>query len=852
MLRGWRERALLTQEQLADRAGLSVRTVRRLERGIQVRPRGASLQLLADALGLSAAEREALVTATSDALPRRTVTEVPVPRQLPANVAVFIGREQELADLENVHSHQQHGADPDSGHGPPVKIIAVDGMAGIGKTTFAIHAAHRLTPHFPDGTLFVDLYGYTQGRAPVDAGDALDQLLRGLGLAGERIPPELDERSALYRSVLADRRALIVLDNAVSERQVRPLLPGAGGCMVVITSRGRLTGLERTHTVSLDIPSSADALAMFVHAAGHNRLVRTPTDLLHRTVQRCAMLPLAIYIAGARLRSHPSWNVEDLLERMDEHEPRLDELQAGERSLTAALDLSYRELTPGQQRAYRLMGTHPGKDFDVHAAAALLGSPVPAARRLLDQLLDVHLLQEPVAGRYRFHDLVREHAAVAAGHDGVESGAATGRLLDHYGTAVTAAVDTLYPYEADKRPAVRAVRAARVAAPAMRSAAQASTWLDAELANLVAVAAHAADHGFGDRAVQLSAALHRCLRTRGRYIEAEAILHRALTAARVTGNRSGEIEALLGLGEISSARGLHGQAAAHLGQALDIAQETSDRRGELGALNGLGWTHRRRGRYQQAAEVFERALGIAHAIGNRTGELDSLTGLGDVHRMLGRHERSADDFAQALDIARALGHRTGELKSLSGLGHVLRALGRLEEAADNFARALPIARATGHRTGELDTLSSLGDIHRLRGRLPAAASTYQQVLDIATEIGSPNWQFEAVQGLGRLWRAAGRPAESLDHHQRALALATDLNQPDDEARAHDGVAHACHTLGRYEEARRHWRQALEILTTLGNQQTEDEEANVDTIRAHLTALEHSGGDALAAVTDHRH
>lgn len=366
------------------------------------------------------------------------------PAQLPADLSSFVGRATELDRLLAVLA---------DGSAPATVVIsAIDGMAGIGKTTLAVHAAHRLATRFPDGQLFIDLHGYTQGVAPVSPADALDRMLRALGIAGLKIPRELDERAAMLRSVLAGRRVLLVLDNAATEAQVRPLLPGTAGCLVLVTSRHRLIGLEDARPVSLDVLPLADALALFARVSG----VSEPVETLTEIVELCDRLPLAIGIAAARLRNHPRWTLGHLAERLRDHRHRLTELNAGDRNVATAIELSYQYLTADQQRAFRLLGLHPGTDFDPHAVGALTDTTTPQVGRLLDALIDAHLLVEHVPGRYRFHDLVRAHAAATAERVDSEPDrhAAVGRLLDHYSHATAVAMDLVYPHEADRRPAL--------------------------------------------------------------------------------------------------------------------------------------------------------------------------------------------------------------------------------------------------------------------------------------------------------------------------------------------------------------------------------------------------------------
>jgi tetratricopeptide (TPR) repeat protein len=776
---------------------------------------------------------------------------------------MFTGRADELAVFDQLHQEST------------VVITTVDGMAGIGKTALAIHAAHRIADRYPDGQLFLDLHGYTHGVAPVAPAEALDHMLRALGIPGPHIPERLDQRAGLYRSRLADQRMLIVLDNAATEPQVIPLLPGAPGCLVLITSRRRLAGLDHTHTVSLDVLPPPDAVALFRKSAGGDRLAGQPPDVVAELVERCGRLPLAIRIAAARLRSHSAWNLSNLVQRLRDQRHRLVELEAGQRSIIAALDLSYQHLSPDQQRTYRLLGLHPGPDIDAYATGALLDSTLLDAGRMLEQLLEAHLLQEPTPGRYRLHDLTRAHAAYIATRDeaGHEHSKSLDRLIEHYRHTASLAMDVAYPYDRERRPQVPP---ARTPSPDLSDPALAVSWLDTELPNLLAAAKYATAHDRPQHVLQMSTVLHRHLRTRGRYHDALTLHHQALITARASGDQAAELEALVGLGWVHRLLGRYGQASAHYQLARELARATGNRTGELNALTGLGWVHhlqgrseqatddfgralhlardtatrtgeqealvglghvhRMQGRYQQATDHYQLARQLARATGNRGGELSALVGLGHVHRLRGRYKQATGHFGQALQLARATGNRIGELDALVGVGYLHRLQGRCEQSAHHFEQALRLARATGNRTGELDTLIGLGDAHRLLGRYRQANDHYQQLLDLAHESGDRNFEFEARQGLGRLQHATGHPKAAITHHDQALALARELGQPVDQARAHDGLAHAHHALHQHDQARRHWQRALDILTGLGVDHTDEAETTAETIRTHLAAL----------------
>jgi DNA-binding SARP family transcriptional activator len=376
----------------------------------------------------------------------RAVGALPVhPAQLPPDSPAFTGRRGELAQLlafalgpaaaggpptagsprpATSSSSSAPAPRPGCGPGPgarhPCPAVAIVGMPGVGKTALAVHAAHRLARRFPDGQLVLELRGYTTHAPPVTPADALARALRALGVPAELIPHGVEERAGRYRSRLAGRRVLILLDDAACESQVQPLLPGTPGCLALVTSRRRLSGLDHAAIVALDPLSRPDAVAMLARLLGGDRMANEPPELVAETVELCGRLPLAIRMAAARLVSHPSWGVRYLVERLRATPYRLSELAAGQRGVAAALDGSYRRLTADQRRCYRSLGRHPGPDVDAPAAAALLGVPLVQARRLLDQLLDEHLLQEPTPGRYEFRPLTRAHAAAL--REGVVAG----------------------------------------------------------------------------------------------------------------------------------------------------------------------------------------------------------------------------------------------------------------------------------------------------------------------------------------------------------------------------------------------------------------------------------------------
>ena len=425
LLRKLRTEARLTQEELAEAARLSPRSVSDLERGIAATPRRETVRLLADALGLAGSARaEFEAVARGRPVPAGSVTGgVAAMRTLPRDIASFTGRQQELEQL----------VEAAAGAGGVVGIHAIGGMAGVGKTAFAVHAAYRLADRFPAGQIFLPLHGHTPGQQPVDPADALASLLLTAGVPAAQVPPGLEARMALWRDRLAGQQLLLVLDDAASSEQVRPLLPGTGRSLVLVTSRRHLSALEDATAVSLDTLPPGEAAALLVRLA--NRSGLSPDDPAVGEITRlCGYLPLAIGMVARQLHHHPAWTAARRAAELAAAVDRLELMATENLSVAAAFNLSYADLSGDQQRLFRRLGLHPGAEIDGYASAALDGTDLSAARRGLEALYDQYLLTEPAQGRYRLHDLIREHARALAGRldpdDDREQ--ATARLLDYY------------------------------------------------------------------------------------------------------------------------------------------------------------------------------------------------------------------------------------------------------------------------------------------------------------------------------------------------------------------------------------------------------------------------------------
>jgi DNA-binding SARP family transcriptional activator/tetratricopeptide (TPR) repeat protein len=685
---------------------------------------------------------------------------------LPYDTPDFAGRARELDQLAP--------ADADA-----VTIITVDGMAGIGKTALAVRAAHRLAGRFPGGQLFVDLQAHTAGRPPVEPAAALEVLLRQLGIPAGQIPAALAERSARWRAELAGRRVLAVLDNAASTEQVAPLLPGAAGSLVLITSRRRLTGLDGARVLTVDALPPAPAAELFGRIVG-DRAAAEPAAV-QDVLGLCGFLPLAVRIAAARLQHRPRWTVAYLAGRLRDQHRRLAELATGERSVEAAFTLSYLNVAPPHRRLFRLLGLHPGRDFEAHAAGALAGLTAREAEDLLEDLLDAHLLIQLEPRRYAFHDLLREHARATAAADepaAARAGAAA-RLAAHYRHTAGAAVNLLYPHSAHLRerippPPASAPADTGQADTALADAAAAAAWLDAERANLLAVAA---EPGQPELTSALASTLWRYLYGRARYDEAAVLHAAALAAARHTGDPVAQAQALVDLGRVAWRRGRYAEAAAWSAEALTVSRGAGDQRGEARAHNNLGDVDLRQGAPAAAHDHFAAAIALWRGLGDRLGEATGLINLGLARRAQGSPEAAIGHHRAALARYRELAYPGGEAVALGCLGADLHGLGRFAEARDHYREALSRHRALGNRGDEAETLNGLGEAACALADHDGAVGDHAAALALAAEAGDRPEAARAHRGLARAYAGLGRDGPAAAHDREARALTAALGSP---------------------------------------------------------------------------
>jgi DNA-binding SARP family transcriptional activator/Tfp pilus assembly protein PilF len=747
-----------------------------------------------------------------------------VPRELPADIPAFTGRSAELAELDRLL------VSPAGDLSSAVVISAVSGTAGVGKTALAVRWAHRAVSHFPDGQLYVNLRGYDPGQ-PVLAGHALAGFLRSLGLPGPDIPTELEERASRYRTLMSGRRMLVVLDNAGGSEQVRPLLPGAPGCRVLVTSRDALAGLvaiDGARRLDLDLLPPQEAIALLRTLIGAR--VDTDSGAAALLAAQCARLPLALRVAAELAASRPMSALTELAEELASLQRRLELLDAGgdpRAAVRAVFSWSYRSLDATAGTMFRLLGTEPGPDLDSYAAAALTGITQQQARRALSTLARAHLIQPAGPGRYGMHDLLRAYARdLAAEHDSEDQQhAALTRLFDHYLYTTASAVGTLFPAERSSRPVIPQPA---TDAPSLPDPATARAWLDAHLASLTSAMAHVCANGWPSHATRLVPFLFRYLDTGDHHTEAVAILGHARNAARLAGDHAAEATALITLSAVVSQQGHLHQAVEFLWQAVDLAREADNLLVEARALANVGMVESRQGCLDQSNLHLRQGLSLLRQAGNATGQARTLIVIGDNERLQGRYPAAEDHYREALAVADEAGDQDSTAHTLEKLGVLELRLGRPTQASDLLHRAGALYRETGDRSCEASAVVNLGRVALQEGRYQEAADLAQRGLAYLRDAGVPSKEIEALNSIGDIYLATGQPGPARTQYAQALSLVIQTVDPFGQACAHSGLGSSYLASGDLARARRHWQQALDLYTRLGAPEA-------DEIRAKLGA-----------------
>jgi len=648
---------------------------------------------------------------------------LPLMAQLPADIPDFTGRAEQVQALCDLVA----GPQPDSPGA--VVVAAVIGAGGLGKTTLAVHAAHLVRARFPDGQLYANLHGAMPN--PAEPSDVLARFLRDLGMDPQRIPAGEEERAAHYRSLLTDRRILIVLDDAKDAAHVRPLLPGSASCAVLVTTRNRMPDLAGSRFVDLDVLGAAEARDMFAGIIGPGRAAAEPaaTD---EVLTACAGLPLAIRIAGARLAARGNWTVRNLARRLSDERRRLDELKTGDLAVRACFEVSFASLPARATRneadpahAFRLLGLWAGPFIGLPAAAALIGQPEDAVADALEELVDAQLLQAPAPDRYRFHDLLRAYAAeraLAEEPEPVRDGAVR-RVLDWYLHTVASMARIVSP----NREQIPLGPAGREYLPLAFSAVdEALNWCEEERGNLVAAARLAAASGLDEIAWQLPVAALSFFNRRTYRAEWVATHQVALDSARRAGDQAAEAWVLNNLGIVHGQLGLP-EATGYIEQALAIRRRLGDERGEAQLANNLANTYLLLRRFDDL-DPFQAALDIQRRLGYRFGEAVAVNNLGEAYLHRGQLAEATDCLQQARRIFAEVGDAHGEGFALHFLGQALLGSGRTGEALGCLTEAARIRRSGGERLGEAQTLRQLGSAQQAAGHPEDARQSWNRAL----------------------------------------------------------------------------------------------------------------------------
>ncbi|TVZ79014.1 NB-ARC domain-containing protein [Streptomyces sp. BK340] len=686
---------------------------------------------------------------------------------LPRDAADFTGREAQLAAvLAAVDSH---------------RAVSVDGMAGVGKTCLAVHAAHRLAARFRDGLLYVDLHGFTEGRQPMDPESVLRMLLGALDVPSERVPREgVEQLAACWRSELARRRVVVVLDNAADADQVRPLLPGAGDSVALITSRNRLLGLDEVPPVSLDVLSPQESAELLARASGDSggpdgRLARDPESAAE-VLRLCGHLPLALRLAAARLRHRPGWTVGILVERLAEGASEFD----------TAFAMSVRQLDRSQARLFRMLGLLPGESFDEYVVAALADVPLRGARATLEDLVDAHLVQQPTAGRYRLHDLVHQHARRAAAEQdsAAEQERALVRVLDYYVHAAAAA-DAAMPFLSPSRTASAGRPPAEL--PGFPDKNAAFAWFVTEYGNLVAAFETAAAVGSDVHVSELPRFLRAYFARRCGTTHLNVLFERSLAAAERLGDPLQLAEAHSDLGFARYNAGRTAEAAAAYEAAELRLSQVRDTQVEAELAMRRGYLSWDAGHVEEPLELFGLAGKLYEQAGSPAGAAHAAASEAWAMLQLGHREEAARRAREVLGVPHTDPAWPPALTARITLGVAI-AHDAPDEAAEHLHRALALAREDGHLHNQAWCLNCLGVALRQMGRYEEALASHREAFALLDELFEEHWKMRFLNGYGETCRLAGLPEEALRLHRQALELAPRLGSRYEEALAHEGIA----------------------------------------------------------------
>jgi tetratricopeptide (TPR) repeat protein len=687
-----------------------------------------------------------------------------VPRQLPAGVSHFVGRAKEMAVLARLTS-------------PADRVVLISGAAGVGKTTLAVRWAQHTAERFPDGQLYVNLRGFGPSGTPITPSAAICGFFAALGVAASQIPAALEEQTALFRSLLATRRVLVLLDNARDAEQVRPLLPGTGACQTIVTSRDPLLSLiavEGAYPLTPDLLTRHEAGELLAWRLGRQDVAQEK-QAISALIEACAGLPLALSIAAARAAAHPEFSIASLVTELRNAGDRLGVLDAWDpaSSVRAVFSWSYLHLTEQAARMFRFLSVHPGPDITVLAAASLAGIPQAQARQLLGDLTRTQLLAEHVPGRFAFHDLMRAYAGELLHEldDEAEREAAAGRILDHYLHSAQAADLRLYPA---REPITLTAPRPGVAPENPVDRPQASAWYQAESQVLLALIAQAARAGRDAYVWQLPRAMETYLVWQGRWHELTAIQRGALGAAQRLDDLAAQAYSCRGLGRVSALLGLHDEACRYLAEALSLFRRLGDGLGEARTHIDLGTAYQRAECFREALSHATQALELYRRAGHRAGQAGSLNNAGWYQLGLGDYAQAVVYGAEALAIFREVGDRYGTAHSLDSLGSAHCRLGDYTRSIACYQESLALFRDAGNLIDQAEVLSRLAECQQAVGELPAARESWEQALALLDEMRHPG-AAKTAPGSGRTLRFT-TVTPVVDAAPRLVVSAPEVNQ----------------------------------------------------------------------------
>ncbi|WP_203906270.1 AfsR/SARP family transcriptional regulator [Rhizocola hellebori] len=647
---------------------------------------------------------------------------VAVPRQLPLDVRGFAGRQAELERLDRLVA----------GQSSLTTVVAVSGMGGVGKTALAVHWSHRVSEAFPDGQLYLDLHGFDPSAAPVTAEEAVRRLLDGLGLAPKHVPAAADAQIALYRSLTATRRLLVVLDNACDTGQVLPLLPSGPACMAIVTSRDRLTGLiASAGAFPLAVPPLAldEARALLALRLDQTRIAQAP-EAVDQIIERCASLPLALTMVAAEAAMRTDIPLDHLADGLSAIHHRLDAFGVGDAGVRGVFTWSYQRLSPAAARVFRLLGVHPGPDASLSAIASLAGQPVAQIRPLVDELARLHLANEGSIGRYGLHDLVHEYAAELVEPD-PERDVATRRMLDHYLRCGYAAAISSYPTR-DRLELPEAMPGVTLADIVDKDSGLA--WFAAEYQTLLAVIRSAADTGHDTYVPRLSWTLESYFDSRAANRDWREMDTVAVRAAERCGDLLGQAVAHRSLARVTGRLGLYDDAEKHCRRALELFTELGDPAAQAHSHVAYGFITERLGRLDDTIEHTRHALHLFRQAGHVVGEARAVNNLGWCHAMRGDYEEALGYCRQAVALQQVAGNRTSEALAWDSLGYVHRQRGTFAEAIDCYEHAVALHQADSNQAYEAEAWQTLGEVHVVAGDLPNARKAWLRALAMLRDL----------------------------------------------------------------------------------------------------------------------